>query len=270
MNDMTSDLRTRAAAAAVASALVALGTAACGNGSSGPEFLTSDPPTAAITLPSGTAIAVTPFLNQITAAMVASGSAEVVLRSAAESAAGRFTTMGARTDFDISVTVPASGFSNLEMKIVNGVSYVAVPGSTAAGKFFVLPPGNTSIGGLLTSLTAIQPGSTLLKLAPAVRSIVDLGAATIGSDLTEHYVLLIDTAKSNTALSTGVSPPSSVTSKLPKTIRYNLYITKDNLVRRVHISVLGKPLTVDYTHWGSAAQISAPSHADLIAAPAGF
>ncbi|HET6151789.1 MAG TPA: hypothetical protein VFE15_02475 [Marmoricola sp.] len=267
---MTSNLRTRVVAMSVLSTLVVLGTAACGGGSSGPEFLTSDPPTAAITLPSNTGIAVTPFLNQVTAAMIGSGSADVALQSAAESAIGRFTTQGARTDFDIAVTVPASGFSNLEMRIVNGVSYVAVPGSAAADKFFILPPGNSSVGGLLTSLTAILPSSTLIKLAPAVRNVADLGPVTIGGDRTEHYVLLIDTAKSKAALSTSISPPSSVTSKVPETIRYNLYITKDYLVRRVHISVLGKPLTVDYTHWGRVARIDAPSKADLIAAPAGF
>jgi lipoprotein LprG len=64
--------------------------------------------------------------------------------------------------------------------------------------------------------------------------------------------------------------PQGDAAALPETLDYDLWVTDDNLVRRVVMNVMGMSMQMDYTEWGEPVDIKAPAAADIIKAPAGM
>lgn len=201
--------------------------------------------------------------------MLAAGSVHVE-QTGAENVVGDFVHDGAYTDLDITITTAGRAGLRLVARAVRGTVYVSIPAETGTGKFMKVDPRAGTLSALLISVTGMQPGKSLITVAPAVDGLRDAGAVTIDQQRTEHYVFRVNSLKAHDLLDPGVKVSDELVKKLPKEYDYNVYVTSDGLVRRVEIDVFGKPMVFDYTRWGSAIHVHAPAPADLVAAPSGF
>jgi hypothetical protein len=210
------------------------------------------------------------LLTKVATHMEAMSSAHFEKRTPDESVTGDFSSDGIDTDYALTLSLPAAQIEGMQMLEKDGVAYVSMGGLTAAGKFAKLDATSKVLGPLLAVAKGLRLGSAFADVAPAVETVKDLGPSTISGDSTEHYLLLIDSAKAHSLLNPGVAVPDSVSSQIPKTFHYNLFVTKDWLVRRVQFEVLGKATEMDYTDWGAPVHISAPPPSSIVTAPAGF
>jgi hypothetical protein len=57
---------------------------------------------------------------------------------------------------------------------------------------------------------------------------------------------------------------------MPPRLDYDLWVTDDDLVRRIGVNVGSMAMRIDYTDWGKPVSVPVPAPGDLVKAPAGF
>lgn len=215
------------------------------------------------------AVGATAFLIKIANAMEAQRTVRFDKESPDEVVRGALSTNGAGTDAEMNLSLPTAHLDGLRYVIVGGTSYLSLPAVTGKGKYAKLNPGS-ELAALASVAQGLRLGSSFKTMAPAVEKVQDLGAVEIDGTQTEHYILLIDSAKSHALLNPGLTVPGSVASKIPKIFRYEIFVTSDSLVRRVRYTVLGKKTVLNYTDWGSRVLISPPPASAIVATPPGL
>jgi hypothetical protein len=129
--------------------------------------------------------------------------------------------------------------------------------------------------GSLLSGSQIQPGDLLAMLKAGGAKIRDLGPATVDGTATTHYRVTIDVAKALQAK--GLSSPmlGALAAQLPA-IPADVWIGKDGLVHRIHVSIGGSQgslplqlgMTMDVYDYGADVTIAAPPSSDVFDATA--
>jgi hypothetical protein len=170
-----------------------------------------------------------------------------------------------RTDLTLQMNMgPMSG---IELRVVDGELFMSWPNTlTEAGKFFRIEAGS-SMGDLVESLRSSSPVDSAADISESVTAMREVGEEQIGTDDTIHYVVTIDTEKSSEFLGSTEGTPDV---ELPKTIDVDMWVTTDDLMRRVVVSLGTAAMQLDYTDWGQPVDISAPAPQDIVKAPKGF
>lgn len=126
------------------------------------------------------------------------------------------------------------------------------------------------LGTLLSGGSQLQPGDVLSMLEAEGAKVQNLGSATIDGAAATHYRVMLDVAKALQA--TGLKNPqlAHMAAKM-QNIPTDVWIGKDGLVRRVHVSFEqtrnGAPvhagLTMDVFDYGAPVTIAAPPSSDV-------
>ena len=167
-------------------------------------------------------------------------------------------------DGEMELTVDVQGQS-LEMRLVDGLIYVSGPPATPAGKWLEVDPsdpkdpvaqqfaGLAKTGDLTTTFDAFREGLTDGRRSSARRR---------------------STARPPTTTSSPSTPPrppkaqgQPMTPGMPEELSYDVWLTQDDLMRRVTFELGPVAATVDATEWGEPVEVEAPPASDIVTQP---
>ncbi len=170
--------------------------------------------------------------------------------------------LGARTsDYAAELTLSAPAFGgNIRLVVVHNVLYLNL-GQPTGGKFARVRLGNanTPVGSMMSQLLGlVDPARSLRAMTAGMVSLTTVGTEQVDGVTTTHYRIEVDTRKVLAAHGLGELPGVSA-AQLPATLRYDVWIGNDQLLRRVTFA-LGPMLSmvIDLSAWGQPVTISAP------------
>jgi len=152
-----------------------------------------------------------------------------------------------------------------KIRYVGGAMYLAMPGTTPPGKFIKIGSDNPMLGQLIGRLEALRPQDFVKTLRQGIRSVRDLGTTRIAGETVRHFRVTVSATPRQRALAKSLAGSVQV----PKSIDEDIYLSRDNLIRRTVVDVSGQQMTVDYTRWGEPVHVKAPSAARVIQMPTG-
>lgn len=160
-----------------------------------------------------------------------------------------------------------AGLGTMEMRLVGGKVYMNIPGVTPVGKFFEISGQGAGMGDLVDEFSNMTPDASIELMAQALERMVLVGEEKIGSEDTQRYRLTVNTADSQALL--GQTETQGLPA-LPETIDYDMWVTQDDLIRRISMDIEGVGVQLDYTDWGKPVDIKAPAPRDIVQAPPGM
>ncbi|WP_310963101.1 LppX_LprAFG lipoprotein [Nocardioides terrisoli] len=260
--------RSRALALAAVSTTAVLGLTGCG-GSSAAGHSTSAP----VSSPSGSTGTTTgsatagrltkaDFVQTVSSAVGAQKTAHVAVRSQLLKVDGDVSYAGKASA--MAMTLAVNGQKG-EVRIVDGVLYMSMPGLTPAGKFVKLTASDPNIGPLIGQIRNFGPQGNLEAMSKGLQKVQYIGADTVDGAKVDHYKVTVDARAMLKQMGTAV--PKAAKDKIPHTVTYDMYLDSNHLMRRIVIDLMGQQTRVDVTNWGKPVHISAPPASDLVAKP---
>ncbi len=272
-----------AVAVALVTPLLLLGVNACSDdaapassGTTPTETATepTDEPTGTSTeTPDGTEVAdPARIFDQMQEAMRAAKTARVAMDIGVGTASGVLAYGAGEPELALTMDMSSAGgaMGDVEMRYVGGVMYMSMPPLTRPGKFFKIDPSNKTLGSIVEPLKSLTPEAATEMIAKSLKKMTDVGDEKIGKDETTHYVVVVDTKASMELLDQMDVPGGAASPTLPATLTYDMWVTKDHLMRRVLMSTDTFSTQVDYTDWGKPVKVAAPAPADIVKLPPGF
>ena len=195
--------------------------------------------------------------------------AETAHMSATISATGQTTLMEGDikmgydfADHEMDMTMSSGGLSaeSVQIILVDSTMYVNL-GAASQSKFAKIDFNDSSnplAQQLSKAVESADPLASLKALRNGLTSFQRVGTANIDGLATTQYRMDIDTDTFLTAQGLG-DVPQQLAGKLPKTIRYDLWIDNDNLLRQM-TAAMGDlvQVTLEMTDWGKPVKITAP------------
>lgn len=186
------------------------------------------------------------------------------------SSAGKYSMKGAmdvtgdQPAMDVTMSMGSAGLSDVEMRLVDNVVYLNL-GTMTQDKFvkFDLSDANSPLGQLSSSLDQLDPAKMMSEMSPDVFRAVRF----VGSDADgRHYRATLVTAKAPQVKGL----PSTSTSSLPKTMRYDTWLDDQGRFSKFEVSVPGYlDLTAHYTDYGAPVHVVAPPASQITTMPGG-
>ena len=170
----------------------------------------------------------------------------------------------AGSGLEMQATMHVSGHRE-DVRFVHGTMYLAMPGTTPPGKFLRVGRDNPMLGQLIGQLEAMRPQDFVKTLQQGIRSVDDLGSTSIGGTPVTHYRVTVAATPKQRALARSLGAGASV----PKAVEEDIYVGRDDLIRRSVVDVSGQRMVIDYTRWGEPVHISAPPASRVIEMPTG-
>jgi hypothetical protein len=152
-----------------------------------------------------------------------------------------------------------------DMIVLDGVMYIATPGSNGTYMKMDLNDPNGPLGSMGNTLGGVDPKALLDQMSPAVfKKVIYRGTQTVHGQQVKRYSVTLDTTVS--PLLEGM--PKSATASLPKTMSYNLWL--DDQGRMAKFKMLMKKvlsMTMTYSDFGAPVSITAPDPSDVTSMP---
>jgi hypothetical protein len=203
------------------------------------------------------------FADAMSAAIKAKGSAHMTMSMANSlRASGDVSYAGKSPAMQMTMTMSGA---KIEMRFVDDTMYMSIPGMTPKGKFVAITGDDATFGPMLKQFRELGPDGSVAMMRKGVKEFKHVGRAKIDGKSFEHYRVTIDPSVGLAALGMDNVPGDSA-----KIVTQDLYVDKDNLMRRTVMTVSGQTITVDVTDWGKPVRISAPPASQVTKAPAGL
>lgn len=174
---------------------------------------------------------------------------------------------GEKTAMQMTLKMPQLGTGAMEMRMVDGVIYMAMPGLTPKGKFFEIDTNDpTSPFGNLGGVTQGDPLATFDAFDAGLQDATYVGEEDVDGEQLDHYVLTVDAAKAAKAQGQPVQPG------MPETITYDMWIDGDDLMRRIEFD-LGEVasgaggMVMTMSDWGTPVTVEAPPRGAIMQMP---
>jgi hypothetical protein len=242
----------------------------------GPRETTSAPPTEPPTEPPTDPAASEPvtdpevaaFLERSRNGLGEKGSAHVRLKltGPVESVAEGDSAYGPEgSEMRLRMSLPEMGGAELEMLSVDGATYLAMPGVTPPGKYFEVPEGSAGLGAMAGGAGGLSPADSFAGIEAGLERVEERGREKIGGQPADRFELHVDTAASMAAMDVGAP-----TAGLPETLVYDVWLDRQDRMRRVRYELAGTTMTMDLTDWGKPFSVTAPARKDLVEPPPGL
>ena len=169
-----------------------------------------------------------------------------------------------RTAMHMTMQIPGMSSGKVDMRIVDGVIYMSMPPMTPKGKFLRIDPKDTSgpFAGQFNGLQdQMDPRRSFDAFGTGLKSVKYVGSESVDGEDMGHYVLTVDSSSGLKAL--GQKAPAGI----PKTMTYDLWLDKDNLVRRMQMQLAGISMDTRLSDWGKPVHVQAPPRSSWLAAP---
>ena len=267
-------LRRTYATAAITALLLSL--TACGGDGEEPAADSGDTPTTAESSPEGAESSsaseagethdVDSILRAMRAAMGDATSARIQMNmtGAAEmSLDGRMAMTEKFEEGEMELRVEFQG-QRLDLRLVDGLIYVSGPPLSPPGKWVSADPQDPRdpLGGQFGSLA--QSGnldSTFDAFDAGLREVEHVGEEQIDGETVDHYIFTVDAKAAAKAQGQQWQPG------MPEEVTYDVWLTADDLMRRVSFELGPVKAVVDATEWGEPVDVQAPAPGDIVEAP---
>lgn len=171
---------------------------------------------------------------------------------------------GDSTAMQLSMQIPQAGADKVEMRLVDGVIYMAMPPMTPEGKFisFDTKDPNSPLGDL-GGITKGDPLSTFDAFEAGLEKVEYVGEESVEGEDLDHYVLTVDAKKAAAAQGAGAEamPPGT------KTIEYDLWLDSEDLMRRMEFSQGAGSIVMTMSQWGEPVTVEAPPASAIMKMP---
>jgi hypothetical protein len=169
---------------------------------------------------------------------------------------------GDSTVMQMKMKSPSLGEGTVEMRLVDGIMYMAMPPMTPPGKFIKLDTNDPSSPfGNLGGITQGDPLATFDAFDAGLKKAVYVGAEDVDGEQMDHYVLTVDAAKAAEAQG---SPSAGAAGD----ITYDLWIDDQDLMRRMQLDTPGGGgMTITTDDWGEPVTVKAPPASAIISLP---
>lgn len=265
-------MRARRWVAAAAAAVVLTGVSGCGadepvaEGGPGQETASSGPGTseASDLEQAAGGYDAQELLAAMKAAMAQHESAHLTVASGGAQAMkgeGDVSYAGDTTAMQMTMHMPQLGSGSVEMRLVDGVMYLAMPPMTPTGKFIKVDTSDpNSPFGDLSGITQGDPLATFDAFDAGLEKAVYVGTEDVGGEELHHYVLTVDAEKAARAQGSTVPPGTNA-------FTYDLWIDDQDLMRRMQFDEGRGAMTMTMSDWGKPVTVSAPPSAAIMELP---
>lgn len=137
--------------------------------------------------------------------------------------------------------------------LLDGVLYLQ---QTAGGKYVRIDKSDPAMGNLVSMMSGFSPESGITAMKGAIKQVRYVGTDTIDGDSVSRYKVAVNTSAAAAQL--GSLGSSLGSAHLPKTLKYDLYVDDQHLMRRMVMTVAGQHLTIEDSAWGKPVDIQAP------------
>jgi hypothetical protein len=264
-------MRTNTTVRAGAASALLLVLAGCGGGGSTPSAASSAPPSTSVS----TAASPSPSASSGTGAqsgglskagLIAAMKRAVAQQKSAHMDMQMSTAQGvisARGDVSYSpatamrmtMQIPGVSSGTVQMRIVDGVIYMAMPPMTPKGKWLKIDPKDAS-GPLAGQFKGLQdqldPRRSFDAFGSGLKKVEYVGSESVDGEDMDHYVLTVDS--SSTLKKLGQQAPAGI----PRTTTYDLWLDKHQLVRRMQMQLAGISMDTRLSDWGKPVHVTAP------------
>lgn len=193
--------------------------------------------------------------NESAHVTVASGGAQAMKGEGDVSYAGDTTAM------QMTMHMPQLGSGSVDMRLVDGVLYLAMPPMTPTGKFIKIDTSDpNSPFGDLSGITQGDPLATFDAFDAGLEKAAYVGAEDVDGEEMDHYVLTVDARKAARAQGTA-APPGM------RTITYDLWIDDQDLMRRMQFDEGRGGMTMTMSDWGEPVTVTAPPSSAIMDLP---
>jgi hypothetical protein len=242
---------------------LALGLAACGNGSK--DQANGHLPSASAE--SSAPKAAQPAVAKLTKATFIPAMKTALTRQRTWRTTARVTaggkTMMTMTGFQqakptaLSLEMTGAAFNGGKGKVivVKGSAYLSIPGATPAGKFVKVSADDATVGSLADSG---DPTKTFKAFERSLRNARFVRSETIDGRKLDRYELTVDTASALRAQ--GKPVPAGV----PKTLKYTVWMDSARLIRRISFNMSGVALLMNMTDYNKPVTIKAPPASKIV------
>lgn len=152
-----------------------------------------------------------------------------------------------------------------EIRVVDDVLYISMPGLTPKGKFVKLTKDNPTVGPMVAQLRDLGPRGNVEALSKGLKSVEYVGSTTIDGTTVAHYKVGVDTKSLLKNMGSAVPPEAK--SKVPSSVGYDIYLDANNLMRRVVITLMGQRTVVNVSDWGKPVHVTAPPASAVVSSP---
>jgi hypothetical protein len=216
----------------------------------------------------GGSLTKTNFFREVSQAQTKAGSSHVAMKvdvaGQAIKADGDIRLGESEADTTMAMTMQSgqAGLGSLEMRLVDRVFYLNF-GPMTSNKFAKvdLTDKSNPIGKQYAEIVgSLDPSQQFKDLEGAVTGFDQKGkAVTLDGVKAQPYEIIVDTSK--------IPAAKKADGKLPKTLKYTMYVGPDHLPRRV-LSQLpgisgGTTMSIDYSKWGEKVSISKPKASEI-------
>jgi hypothetical protein len=210
------------------------------------------------------------LLDNMKAAIAENESAHVTMEMTGGqqmSGEGDVSYAGDETAMQMTMQIPQLGSGTMEMRMIDGVIYMAMPPLTPEGKYFKIDTNdpNSPLGDL-GGVTQGDPLATFDAFDAGLEDATYVGEEDVAGEQLDHYVLTVDAKKAAEAQGQPVQPG------MPDTITYDMWIDDDDLMRRIEFD-LGEVATgagkmvMTMSEWGEPVRVEAPARGDIMEMP---
>lgn len=154
----------------------------------------------------------------------------------------------------INMTMPDLG--DMEILMVDGAMYMAVPGLTPEGMYLLAP--EEVLGEDAAALEELNVASQWEGWAESAERVVFVGE----EDGLRRYEVTVDTEKA--LESAGATADPAMATDLPETMVYEVFLDEDNLMRRMIIDDGSSTSEVTMDNWGEPQDIQAPAEDEIM------
>jgi hypothetical protein len=180
---------------------------------------------------------------------------------------------GDSTAMQMTMSIPQMGTGEMELRMLDGVMYMAMPPMTPEGKFIKIDTNDpNSPFGDLGGVTTGDPLATFKSFDAGLQDVEYVGAEDVEGEQMDHYVLTVDAKRAAKA------QKQSWQKGMPETISYDMWLDDSDLMRRIEFDLGammgaqgggsgGMVMTMD--DWGKPVTVKAPPAKDLVEMPGG-
>lgn len=176
---------------------------------------------------------------------------------------------GDQTAMQMTMQIPQMGSGKMEMRMVDGVMYMAIPQMTPKGKFIRIDTNDpNSPFGDLGGVTQGDPLATFDAFDAGLEKVEYVGPEDVDGEQMDHYVLTVDAKKAAKAQG------QKWQQGMPDTINYDMWIDESDLMRRIEFdlgAMMGQPgaggMVMTMSDWGEPVTVKAPPASAIMKMP---
>lgn len=164
---------------------------------------------------------------------------------------------------DMDMQIPGAGA--MQMRMVDGRLFMAMPGVTPEGKFMEVPP--EQLGDAATALEEVDITSQMDTWEDAARKVVFVGEEDVDGTTMRRYEVTVDSAAALD--SAGMGDDAAATSGMSDEFVYNVWLDEDNLMRKLAFEMDGVVTEMTADNWGEPQEVQLPAEDEIVQGPGG-